>query len=233
LNILFQNIYKKTPDTWSEVDYLKKEIVRSLEMLNSDKYKEVSSYMFRKIGTEPIGMTMYMSLKLNNDNLVATYMYRYPGTHDKPMMFKIQNFPHPYKFMQDNVKEESYGISSSRNNILFKTFMNYVEKLFESGITQTFKSIKYTNFKEYEDLFEIYEPSIGLAPLNMTMLEAGFVIWLVAVGISLLVFIGEILIFYFSNFIKKHQSKHETKIASFVKKKKTRIVKVRQVQDWN
>lgn len=129
---------------------------------------------------------------------------RYPGTHDKKsMMLNLLGYDQPVKFIEENVIEFSSGISSKKNCIFFKLLKDNVQRLFEAGITQKLKSTKYTNDPNYIKLLNVHEQAKNWAPLDLTMLEAGFIIWLVAVGISILVFFGEIIFYRVIRYIKR------------------------------
>jgi hypothetical protein len=154
---------------------------------------------------------------------------RFQGTHDKSMTFHVKNRENLYKFPSDNVGKISYGIGSPKYSPVFKLFKDNVEKLFESGILQKLKGIKHNDGSLYNDVFKVVEiPEARYIPISLTMLESGFIIWLVAVGASIVVFFVEIIHFNVLKFVDKHHKKEDlkkSKINSKVKKTKLDLFK--------
>jgi hypothetical protein len=134
---------------------------------------------------------------------------RYPKSHDKKsMIFKLGKSINSFKFLDDNLFTVTSGIVSNKNCIFYKLMRDNVQKLFEAGITQKLKGTKYTNLQFYKDLIKVHDTTKNWIPLDLTMLEAGFIIWLIAVAISILVLLIEVLFYYLSILIERYQSRH-------------------------
>lgn len=167
----------------------------------------------------------------NSEITVKGIIPRYPGTHDKSMLFNFTNCSYPMKFLSDNLFDLTSGFSSPKNNPMFKMFRENIQRLHESGITQKLKGIKYSNHESYKKIIRVHEELAKFVPMNLTMLEAGFIIWLVAVAISIVVFFCEIMFYHISCFIVKIRTKSiekaskQTKIKSRKKKSKSKSIK--------
>lgn len=122
--------------------------------------------------------------------------------------FQRKGFENPCKFAEDDVNKFKLGFVTQPNHILFKLFKDEFQKLFESGITQSIKaSLKKQLEKEFLEEFQVFTGERDeVAPLTLFDLKAGFVIWLVAVAVCVLVFIGEILHSQISKLIGKTKS---------------------------
>lgn len=98
------------------------------------------------------------------------------------------------------------GIQSSRLLPFYKLLKDNIQSLFESGIIpKVFRERQILFLKKLLKIVEV--PKASYFPLNLTMLEAGFVIWLVVVGISIFVFMIEIIHFKFMKKIKNYRKK--------------------------
>lgn len=158
---------------------------------------------------------------------------RYPGTHDNPsMVFDFFRCDYPVKFLRDNVQVFTGGLSSPKNCPMFKFLKENVQRLFESGITQTLKGIKLNSLLDYKEIFQVHENSITIVPLNLTMLEAGFVIWLTSVVISILVFFVEIIYFNLSNLMRKKLLRKPHKLKYDTKKLSSKLDLRKRVKFW-
>lgn len=102
-----------------------------------------------------------------------------------------------YKFTKDNIFQITQGLSLPKNSIFFVLFKTEFQKLFESGIVQKFKFKSFFSYDEYRydqkeiSIFKIHQEGKEVVPLSLSHLEAGFVIWLVTVLISIFVFLIE------------------------------------------
>lgn len=158
----------------------------------------------------------------NSEITVKGIIPRYPGTHDKSMLFNFTNCSYPIKFLSDNLFVLTSGISSPKNNPMFKMFRENIQRLHESGITQKLKGIKYSNHESYKKIIRVHEEPAKFVPMNLTMLEAGFIIWLVAVAISIVVFFCEIMFYHISCFIVKIRTKRIDKASKQIKSSQRR-----------
>lgn len=194
--------------------------------LNSNWKKNAA---FSRISGFDVLITFLMNAKASaSDSKIedgrTMIVHKHPDTREKKsMMFKVFNFHQIVKFLDDKIHFDYnyYGILSPRNCIFFKLLRDNVEMLFEGGIIQNFKTIKITSSKVYNENFEVIEPKLDYwIVLNLTILESGFVIWLVSVALSVLVFIAEIIHYHLSRFILKFLSKRKNQ-----KVKTVRIIK--------
>jgi hypothetical protein len=140
---------------------------------------------------------------------------------DKPShIFQLAPYQQPVKFLQDNILEIEIGFSYPRNCPLSKMYKKNVQYLFESGfLNQIFERHKHGDGKLMKELLKVIEEKLGYIQLDLTLLEAGFVIWAVSVAISILVFCGEIIYYYSTKKFKKTISKRK------IKSKKKPVVK--------
>lgn len=151
---------------------------------------------------------------------------RYPGTKSKSLIFKQDYlYDHSFKFTEDNFYVYKLGIAFENNFIHFKLFRDIIQKLHEMGITKS-QEKKVYNDKQYKTKFDIVEKEIETRILTFDDLRAGFVIWLVAVLASIIVFIFEIVFFKIS---KKRENapkieKSKTKKRKNRKKQKSKAI---------
>lgn len=145
---------------------------------------------------------------------------RYEGTDKKSMIFKFLNYTNPVKFTKNNVYSFSLGICFNSNDILFKSFRDIIQKLVESGIINTFEDKILNQEQEYQDMLTIFEDGNEVAPLSISMLQAGFVIWLVSVCTTVICFILEILYYGSCTAVKVSKKKIKTKISNRKRKVK-------------
>lgn len=132
-------------------------------------------------------------------------LIRYPGTKLKSLIFKkADEYDHNFKYTDDNFYVEKYGIDFEINFIYFKLFRDELIKLFESGIVKAREQKLFSN-KEYKKKFEIVEKEKEIEVLSIDSLRAGFVIWIVTVLASIVVFVYEMLHFKMTN--KQNNSK--------------------------
>lgn len=99
-------------------------------------------------------------------------------------------------------------------------FQDEFQKFFESGITK-FQEEKVYNDKEFKKSFKIVEKSIKTRVLTFDDLKAGFVIWLVAVLASIIVFIIETICFKLK-LVKNQGSTTKVKTCRKAKKRKNK-----------
>lgn len=125
---------------------------------------------------------------------------RYPGTKEKSLIFQSDNhifMNDSFKFTKDDVFVHKIGIGFIRNSINFKLFRDEFEKLFESGIHHV------TEQKLFKDKLmkslKVVAQEIEIKVLTLEDLESGFVIWLIAVLITIIIFICEKIYFKITN----------------------------------
>lgn len=193
--------------------------------IDSEKFVKNSNKIY---GNSPIEFLL-PNLNDNKDKspIISriTPFPRYPGTHDRPhMMFNYTVHERPVKFLKNNIIVYSSGISSLRNCKLFKFFKDKVQSLFETGIIpHKLETTKLSNYyKSCKNLFRVFECPPKFVPLNLKMLEAGFVIWMITVAIVILVFFGEVVIFYFPKLVQTIKMK-KLKLPKMIKKQKFQI----------
>ena len=92
------------------------------------------------------------------------------------------------------------GLGMVKNSILYPIFDEVIRNLIPSGVPQY--------LRKYHErlLYGIYEELEEKAPKVLTLddLEFGFIIWLIASGISIAAFLSEIFRFYIENLLKMH-----------------------------
>lgn len=167
-----------------------------------------------------------------------TYYYaRYPGTKSKSLIFQSNAFDDYYKFAKDDLFAIKKGISFQPNFTYYKLFGDEIQKLIESGIAKSHE-IKYLNRKQFRGRYKIVPKEIELKVLSMEDLKAGFIIWLVAVLISIIVFIFEKIFFqitykkdYFDTFpeIQKNRRAKEKQKSKKIKNLQPKNKKRRRV----
>jgi hypothetical protein len=126
--------------------------------------------------------TMWLSLYIKKENA-----------------YKLPNYSDPVKFCKDSMLRQFVGKVFINTDYLYEIFHNAFQRLFEAGITG-FLAEKY-NIRGYKlpserkalRNLEIHKEAKEFVVLSMTDLRPGFIIWLVTVAASILVFIGEIL----------------------------------------
>jgi hypothetical protein len=159
---------------------------------------------------------LIFKLAANDEKGVDFPLPRYPGSNRKSISFLIknlENLTNLYKFATDNVLTESIGFSCPANSPTTKMFKNNIQKLFEAGIIpEKLVGVDYTQYENYKEVFQVVDnPKASYYPLNLTMLHAVFVIWLTAVGVSILVFFYEVIHYNLMVKIKANRKKKEKK----------------------
>jgi hypothetical protein len=158
-----------------------------------------------------------MALKMEEGQEIVP---RLVGSLDKPsQIFRYADYKQPVKFLRDNIYKFHTGLSTPKNSPLSKLLKDNIQRLFESGIFKhVMKKYDYGESKWMMELFKLVEDPPMFVPLNLTMLQAGFVIWLCSVAVSIVVYIGEQIYFHTSKRIGKIEIKKFIKVKN--KKKK-------------
>lgn len=100
--------------------------------------------------------------------------------------------------MKEKLQKFLYGVSLMRNNFLYNLTESVMSSLVEGGIPQYFLTY-------IEDVVLREKPSDPVEPKTFSIedLEFGFIIFLVACGISIVAFLIEIVYFYGARYLKK------------------------------
>lgn len=110
----------------------------------------------------------------------------------------LKLYKDPVKFTSDNFDFFSLAFAMKKNSIFFKNFRDCIQRLFESGIFQMIPGLSdYTrHFKDdwFQITYKPYERKGVNVVLSWNYLYAGFVVWAVVVAVSVLVFVGELLV---------------------------------------
>jgi hypothetical protein len=112
-------------------------------------------------------------------------------------------YDHPCKFVQDNLYTFNTGFYLRQNDPIFKILKKVFQRLFEAGVL----NYSYEMFSSayQREMIEYTGEREEVKSLSLFDLRAGFIIWLVAVSICILIFIGEILHFQMFKFIEKQR----------------------------
>lgn len=121
---------------------------------------------------------------------------------ERPLNAKVQRqtffyrkYKDPIKFTSDNLATYNFAFAMKKNSIFFKNFRDVLQRLFESGILQQVRGLSFFTTTGRKDtdalasLFKPYERKKSNVILSMDYLQAGFIIWAMAVGVSVLAFV--------------------------------------------
>lgn len=141
--------------------------------------------------------------------------------------FRSNYFEGIVKLTNDKFSSYTIGIEFYTNDIFYRVFQKKIQRLQESGILKHW----YDNHTFFQNLinsrigaFIPYNPERGeVGPLKFIELKAGFVIWLVAVFGSILVFIAEHVYYFISKKLTKSRRIHK-------KTTKIRIIKIKKIR---
>lgn len=119
---------------------------------------------------------------------------RPPETKRKNVLqYKMKECDDPFKVTIDNVITLSMSIRVSRNLFFYKSIQDIMRKLFEAGLMNSAFSST-TQFSDLLKKITVYEKQQEYSTLTWDQLYPGFYIWIVAVFMCLIVFIGEIIV---------------------------------------
>lgn len=113
-------------------------------------------------------------------------------------MIWFRDFHDPSKFMKTNFFSMVIGFSASGRNILFTTFRDGIQKLIESGIIIRDLENEIHNEMQLSDT-KIEKVTDDPQILTMTMLSAGFYLWIFMIILSFVAFVSEIFVSRFQN----------------------------------
>lgn len=132
--------------------------------------------------------------KRNVNKKLVVIEPRLPITYRQKLEFIHKLIEYPVKFIDDDFLVLFKGLTMFKNDILYKTFRDGIQRLFEAGITNIFTG---KNFHEInEKNFEIFDrDNHDDVALTLRLLDAGFIIWLGCIAVSILVLFGELIIF--------------------------------------
>lgn len=220
---ILKDVRKPTPSSIEEYfhqnDKEKEQFIeKQLELYKSQQNaifvrREHFEKTWEEMKTDEIEKKIFQN-KMNSSQEVAP---RLKSPLNKPsQIFKYAYYEKPVKFLENNIQEFYTGYSIPRNSPLSKMFLKNIQILHESGIFENlYKKYDFGENSQFKKLMKLIEDPPSFVPLNLTMLEAGFVIWLVSVAISIVIFFVEIVYFYST----KHFGKTKQNIRIFSKKK--------------
>lgn len=142
---------------------------------------------------------------LPNDPSLFNYKYKNTAGAVRPSIsamkyrsFYYQNYEDPVKFTEENIQVILYGLLMDKNNIFFKLFRKKLQQLFESGITNIIPGKSYFDQREtVESTYEVHEEKLQKVKLSLNHLKGGFVIWLISLTLTILIFFMEIIYSFF------------------------------------
>lgn len=153
--------------------------------------------------------------------------------------YKHKNYSDPVKFAKNSFATDFTGIIAHRDNAFYETFKNAFQRLFEAGITSVInvkssnkevgKAIDRLLSKHSHEEFKVYNEKKELVALSLSHLSPGFIIWLTALVLVILVFFLEILHYKCSKAWKEFLLKREAEVIMKNENKiKVRFIKVAQ-----
>jgi hypothetical protein len=115
---------------------------------------------------------------------------------DRKIALRLLRIPE-FKLSKSDFWRETMGFFTNINNIFSKVFKDNFQHFFETGISNKFRKdiIDKHTLQEYYKNFSPYKEKKEPVPLSFTMLQSGFVIWLVAVATATIFFFAEIIHF--------------------------------------
>lgn len=189
---------------------MRKQVSKSIEDLKNNGYfdnGELTWYDFKEMNL--LDYHSNLKKKYTNDmNLSETankklyecshkftkLLIRPPETGRKYIEYTSELFEDPFKFATDNLFSLQEGFKISRNLYFYGAIRDVLQRLFESGIMQHFSSALSSEQLQSEKL-QIHRKQEQYSTLTWNQLYPGFYIWLLALLICSIVFIGEILSF--------------------------------------
>lgn len=194
---------KKTPDTLEEIHNEGYEIIIYEKELGHLSQLQKLGLKLRT-QTE---ITSYLTFERNDK--VAIFFERSPDMKDKRYL-DMKNHKFPMKIIKDDFVTELSGFGGFRNNVLLKPFADAFVRLFEAGITN---HILKNALKMFRD--QIIASSSGIKDhenevLTVEHLEAGLLLWLGCVALSIIAFIVELIVFH----IKKKMQRKKFRLAA-------------------
>lgn len=119
---------------------------------------------------------------------------RPPDANRKKIEYRMNNTEDPFKFATDNLFTEQEGFGVGIDIFFCEKIIRVLKKLFEAGIIQL-------NLEDY--MTEMYREKISgihvkqeeYSTLTWDQLYPGFYIWLVALFVCIIVFLGELIVF--------------------------------------
>lgn len=215
---------KRSPNTIEELDnegyhktcypplseIRKFSLIEFLSKNNQTKYKQSPNCSKNEI-EHLLNDPNYFNFKLKNFHMQLRpkgHLAKSPST-EIVLGGKQENatrkFEDPVKFARDNLISTTMGFTMTRNAFMFEVFRDTMQKLFESGIL-----LKSNGESWYEKIYDhvykndiVYVKEGKLVVLAWEHLHAGFYIWAAAVGICMMIFIAEIIVFnYQKQFVR-------------------------------
>lgn len=134
--------------------------------------------------------------KFENKN--AQFWVKVLNPKKRKLEYKFKGYDDPVKFIDDSVLTTLYGIAMQKNALVFNQFRDVLQRLFEAGLTQKYPGMTLFVSDDILDDFSVHERSESQVVLTWNHLYAGFYVWLGAVVISIIAFIGEHIVYRFN-----------------------------------
>lgn len=120
---------------------------------------------------------------------------RPPETHTKYLEYMMEGHDHPLKFATDNLVSLPLAIRVTRNLYFYKAIRDNLQRLFEAGfISHHFSSITNDESPLISLKLRIHERQQSYSTLIWDQLYPGFYLWLGALIVCVVVFIGELIV---------------------------------------
>lgn len=122
------------------------------------------------------------------------------ASQSKTFEFMLEMYDFPLKFINEDLLVSSKGVtfSDQKYNVLFKPFREGIRRIVEAGITDKMDGKNENEL--FGNMFKTYDSANhDNVVLTTQLLGACFFIWLGCVGISILVFIMELIKFRCEN----------------------------------
>lgn len=130
---------------------------------------------------------------LENSYKFATLFMRFPETNRKYLEYEMLETDDPFKFATDNIFTTQKVFHVTRNVLFYEEIHSNLQRLFESGFFK-FLLPKYVEELKEGLKMKIHEKQEEYSTLTLEKLYPGFYVWLAALIVCFLVFIGEIII---------------------------------------
>lgn len=132
--------------------------------------------------------------KVKDAKKFAIPLVRPPETNRKHIEYSHYYIKDPFKFATDNLVTQQKGFGVTKNVYFYGAIRDILQKLFESGILQGLQLLSSDN-NGILDRLEIHEKQEEYKTLTWAQLYPGFYIWVGALLVCIVVFIGEVIVF--------------------------------------
>lgn len=169
-----------------------------LKRMNFQDYaKFYSSDEFKKIGNRQLNSVDHKE-KFKSSNKLTMMFLRPAETRRKQIEYTMDEFDDPFKFATDNIFTMQTGFRVTRNLHFYEAIRDTFRKLFESGLIQ-FHLTKFTDEINKKKSLKTHQKQEQYSTLTWDQLYPGFYIWLGALAVCFIVFVGEIIVFKIKN----------------------------------